>query len=138
MANVEGVAANSSLKQFRLALKVAAKNWLLLLLLPAIAYGYGRIITHQQLDQYGARAEVLLEQKDEYDKAREMVEGVISRRFQRQGPDIANQVRILKSRDLVAKAVGDLDHNITWSIPNPTTLSTSAEKSPTYTALSPT
>ena len=116
MANVEGVAANSSLKQFRLALKVAAKNWLLLLLLPAIAYGYGRIITHQQLDQYGARAEVLLEQKDEYDKAREMVEGVISRRFQRQGPDIANQVRILKSRDLVAKAVGDLDHNITYFI----------------------
>ena len=44
-----------------------------------------------------------LEEKDEYDKAREMVEGVISRRFQRQGPDIANQVRILKSRDLVAK-----------------------------------
>ena len=107
---------NNGIKQLRLALKVAAKNWLLLLLLPAIAYGYARIITHQQLDQYGARAEVLLEQKDEYDKAREMVEGVISRRFQRQGPDIANQVRILKSRDLVAKAVGDLDHNITYFI----------------------
>lgn len=116
MANVEGATANSNLKQLRLALKVAAKNWLLLLLLPAIAYGYARIITHQQLDQYGARAELLLEQKDEYDKAREMVEGVISRRFQRQGPDIANQVRILKSRDLVAKAVGDLDHNITYFI----------------------
>jgi len=116
MPNMEGASANSSLKQLRLALKVAAKNWLLLLLLPAIAYGYARIITHQQLDQYGARAEVLLEQKDEYDKAREMVEGVISRRFQRQGPDIANQVRILKSRDLVAKAVGDLDHNITYFI----------------------
>jgi len=109
-------ASNSSLKQLRLGLKVAAKNWLLLLLLPAIAYGYARIITHQQLDQYGARAEVLLEEKDEYDKAREMVEGVISRRFQRQGPDIANQIRILKSRDLVAKAVGDLDHNITYFI----------------------
>jgi len=107
---------NNGIKQLRLALKVAAKNWLLLLLLPAIAYGYARIITHQQLDQYGARAEVLLEEKDEYDKAREMVEGVISRRFQRQGPDIANQVRILKSRDLVAKAVDDLDHNITYFI----------------------
>ncbi len=116
MANVEGATANSSLKQLRLALKVAAKNWLLLLLLPAMAYGYGRFVTHQQLDQYGARAEVLLEEKDEYDKAREMVEGVISRRFQRQGPDIANQVRILKSRDLVAKAVGDLEHNITHFI----------------------
>lgn len=109
-------ASNSSLKQLRLALKVAAKNWLLLLLLPAIAYGYGRFVTHQQLDQYSAQAELLLEEKDEYDKAREMVKGVISRRFQRQGPDIANQVRILKSRDLVAKAVGDLDHNITHFI----------------------
>ncbi len=108
--------SNNSLKQLRLALKVAAKNWLLLLLLPAMAYGYGRFVTHQQLDQYGARAEILLDEKDEYDKAREMVEGVISRRFQRQGPDIANQVRILKSRDLVAKAVGDLDHNITHFI----------------------
>ena len=107
---------NNSIKQLRLALKVAAKNWLLLLLLPAIAYGYARVLTHQQMDQYGARAEVLLDEKDEYDKAREMVEGVISRRFQRQGPDIANQVRILKSRDLVAKAVGDLDHNITYFI----------------------
>ena len=109
-------ASNSSLKQLRLALKVAAKNWLLLLLFPAMAYGYGRFVTHQQLDQYSAQAELLLEEKDEYDKAREMVKGVISRRFQRQGPDIANQVRILKSRDLVAKAVGDLDHNITHFI----------------------
>ena len=65
---------------------------------------------------YGARTEVLLEQKDEYDKAREIMEGVVSRRFQRQGPDIANQIRVLKSRDLVAKAVGDLDHNITYFI----------------------
>lgn len=107
---------NNNLKQLRLALKVAAKNWLLLIVLPVLAYGYGRILTHQQLDQYGARAEVLLEQKDEYDKAREMVEGVIRSRFQRQGPDIANQVRILKSRDLIAKAVGDLDHNVTHFI----------------------
>ena len=37
--------------------------------------------------------------EDEYDKARELMEGMVSRRFQRQGPDIANQVRILKSRD---------------------------------------
>ena len=108
--------SSNTLKQLRLALKVAAKNWLLLLLMPALAYGYARVLTHQQLDYYGARAEVLLEEKDEYDKAREMVEGVISRRFQRQGPDIANQVRILKSRDLVAKAVGDLDHNVTHFI----------------------
>ena len=116
MAGVDVSASNSSLKQLRLALKVAAKNWLLLLLFPAMAYGYGRFVTHQQLDQYSAQAELLLEEKDEYDKAREMVKGVISRRFQRQGPDIANQVRILKSRDLVAKAVGDLDHNITHFI----------------------
>ena len=116
MAGLDVGASNNGLKQLRLALKVAAKNWLLLLLLPAIAYGYARVLTHQQMDYYGARAEVLLEEKDEYDKAREMVEGVISRRFQRQGPDIANQVRILKSRDLVAKAVGDLDHNITYFI----------------------
>ena len=107
---------NNSLKQLRLVLKVAAKNWLLLLLLPSLSYGYGRFVTHQQLDQHGAQAELLLEEKDEYDKAREVVEGVISRRFQRQGPDIANQVRILKSRDLIARAVGDLDHNITHFI----------------------
>jgi len=105
--------SNSSLKQLRLALKVAAKNWLLLLLLPALAYGYARFITHQQLDQFGGQTEILLEEKDEYDKAREIMEGVVSRRFRRQGPDIANQIRILKSRDLVAKAVGDLDHNVT-------------------------
>lgn len=106
----------NALKQLRLALKVAAKNWLLLLLLPAVAYGYARFLTHQQLDQFGARAEILLDEKDEYDKAREMVEGVISRRFRRQGPDIANQIRILKSRDLVSKAVSDLDHNVTHFI----------------------
>ena len=107
---------NNSLKQLRLALKVAAKNWLLLLLFPALAYGYARFITHQQLDRYGAQTEILLEEKDEYDKAREIMEGVVSRRFRNQGPDIANQIRILKSRDLVAKAVADLDHNITYYI----------------------
>ena len=108
--------ANASLKQLRIGLKVAAKNWLLIILLPALAYGYARFVTHQQLDMFGARTEILLEQKDEYDKAREIMEGVVSRRFQRQGPDIANQIRVLKSRDLVAKAVGDLDHNITYFI----------------------
>ena len=108
--------SNASLKQLRLGLKVAAKNWLLLLLLPGLAYGYARFITHKQLDMFGAQTEILLEQKDEYDKAREIMEGVVSRRFQRQGPDIANQIRVLKSRDLVAKAVGDLDHNITYFI----------------------
>ena len=107
---------NNGLNQLRLGLKVAAKNWLLLLLLPAMAYGYARYVTHQQLDQYGSRAEVLLEQKDEYDKVRELMGGVVSRRFQRQGPDIANQIRILKSRDLVAKAVEDFDHSITHFI----------------------
>ncbi len=100
--------SNASLKQLRLGLKVAAKNWLLLLLLPGLAYGYARFVTHKQLDMFGAQTEILLEQKDEYDKAREIMEGVVSRRFQRQGPDIANQIRVLKSRDLVAKAVGDL------------------------------
>ena len=108
--------SNASLKQLRLGLKVAAKNWLLLLLLPGLAYGYARFVTHKQLDMFGAQTEILLEQKDEYDKAREIMEGVVSRRFQRQGPDIANQIRVLKSRDLVAKAVGDLDHNITYFI----------------------
>ena len=93
-------ASNNSIKQLRLALKVAAKNWLLILLLPGLAYGYARFVTHKQLDQYGARTEILLEQKDEYDKAREIMEGVVRTRFQRQGPDIANQVRILKSRTL--------------------------------------
>ncbi len=107
---------NNGMKQLRMALKVAAKNWLLLMLFPALAYGYARFVTHQQLDQYGAQTEILLDQKDEYDKAREMVEGVIRSRFQRQGPDIANQIRVLKSRDLVAKAVGDLDHNVTYFI----------------------
>ena len=116
MLEATAQASNNGLKQLRLALKVAAKNWLMLALFPALAYGYARFVTHQQLDQFGAQTEILLEQKDEYDKAREMVEGVISRRFQRQGPDIANQVRILKSRDLVTKAVGDLDHNITHFI----------------------
>ena len=38
---------------------------------------YARFVTHQQLDMYGARTEVLLEQKDEYDKAREIMEGVV-------------------------------------------------------------
>ena len=108
--------SNASLKQLRLGLKVAAKNWLLLLLLPGLAYGYARFVTHKQLDMFGAQTEILLEQKDEYDKAREIMEGVVSRRFQRQGPDIANQIRVLKSRDLVAKAVGDLNHNITYFI----------------------
>ena len=70
--------SNASLKQLRLGLKVAAKNWLLLLLLPGLAYGYARFVTHKQLDMFGAQTEILLEQKDEYDKAREIMEGVVS------------------------------------------------------------
>ena len=116
MAGLQSGAQNNNLKQLRLALKVAAKNWLLLLLLPAAAYGYARFVTHQQLNQFGAQTEILLEEKDEYDKIREVMGGTMSKRFQGKGPEIANQIRILKSRDLVAKAVGDLNHNITYFI----------------------
>ena len=116
MSEIPSGNTNNSLKQLRLALKVAAKNWLLLLLFPVFGYGIARFITHRQLDQYGARTEILLEQKDEYDKAREMVQGVISRRFQPQNADIPNQIRVLKSRDLVSKAVADLDHHVTHFI----------------------
>ena len=116
MQGLPGDNSNNSLKQLRLALKVAAKNWLLLLLFPVFGYGIARFITHRQLDQYGARTEILLEQKDEYDKAREMVQGVISRPFQPHNADIPNQIRVLKSRDLISKAVADLDHHVTHFI----------------------
>ena len=116
MSSPETNAPNNALKNLRIALKVGAKNWLLLLLLPAIAYGFARLVTHRQLDQFGARTEILLEQKDEYDKAREMMQGVVGNRFQRQNPDIPNQIRVLRSRDLISKAVTELDHHVTHYI----------------------
>ena len=116
MSSPREATTNNGIKQLRLALKVAAKNWLLLLLLPAITYGYARLITHQAARQYGRTCRSLVGAKGRIRQGPRAHGGHGQPAVSKQGPDIANQIRILKSRDLVGKAVGDLNHNVTYFI----------------------
>ena len=116
MAFTERNSPFGDLDQLRPALKVIRKNWLLILVLPLLGFGYARLITHQQLNEFGSRLEILIEQQNEYDRAKAALTGNLPRRLYRNVEDLENQIRILKSRDLIAAAVENLNHNITLFI----------------------
>lgn len=99
-----------NLKDLRPVLKILTRNAWLILLLGAIGYTGGRIVTHRQDDIYAAQSEVLLEPGAEYIDTKEVMKGLVGHQAD---PDVRNQMRILRSRDLVRSAVQQIDHHVT-------------------------
>ena len=99
-----------NLKDLRPVIKMFARNGWLMILLAAVGYTGGRLVTHRQHDIYAAQSEVLLEPGAEYVDTEEVLKGLVGHQSD---PDVRNQMRILRSRDLVRSAVQKIDHHVT-------------------------
>jgi capsular exopolysaccharide synthesis family protein len=99
-----------NLKDLRPVLKMLGRNAWLIVLLGAMGYTGGKLVTHRQDDIFAAQSEVLLEPGAEYVDTKEVLKGLVGHQA---APDVQNQMRILRSRDLVRRAVEKIDHHVT-------------------------
>jgi len=100
-----------NLSDLRPYLKLLSKNWWLLLFLGGLGYSAGRLVTHRQLDIHSATAEILLESQETFDYQKQMLGQLGATSLSN---DVQNQMRILQSFDLVARAVDLLDQPVDY------------------------
>ena len=94
-----------SISQLRPYIKLLMKNWWLIVIMAGTGYATARLITHRQLYVYSASTEVLIA-KDKDLSYQEQMGGMLRQTYPRfGGTDTKDQERILRSYDLVGRAV---------------------------------
>ena len=87
-------------------IKLAAQNWWLFILLGATGYVMGSLITKRQLDVHNATSEILLESQETFDYQAQMLGSLGAQSL---NSNVPNQQRILRSYDLIGRAVDAMD-----------------------------
>jgi len=109
-----------SFEDLRPYLKLLGKNWWLLLGFAAVGYGAGRLVTHQMVDIHKATSELLINQKESTGVDAMLGGRGVSRNFSYYNDEVQNQLRVLRSYDLVGRAIdkiGDhVDHHLVGRI----------------------
>jgi len=100
-----------NLKDLKWIYKSLIKGWYLLLLLPVVTGSIGAFMSYKKVSQYTSQMQLLLESNEVYD-----YQASINRSVGMQYTDISNQIRVLKSYDLIEQAVDKLDLNVTYYI----------------------
>ena len=80
--------------------------------LALVGYGAGRFLTHQLVDIHKATSEILINQKEGTGVDAMMSGNGMSRNFNYFNDEVQNQLRILRSYDLVARAIDKIDDPI--------------------------
>ena len=102
-----------SMSQIRPYLKLLLKNWWLIAVLSGTGYATARLITHRQLDIYAATAEVLLDQGGKELDYQKRLTGQTNL-FNYNNSEAKDQQRILRSFDLVGRAVDRMELDIDY------------------------
>jgi uncharacterized protein involved in exopolysaccharide biosynthesis len=102
-----------SMSQIRPYLKLLLKNWWLIAVLSGTGYATARLITHRQLDIYAATAEVLLDQGGKELDYQKRLTGQ-TKLFNYNNSEAKDQQRILRSFDLVGRAVDRMELDIDY------------------------
>ena len=103
-----------SISQIRPYIKLLLKNWWLIAILAGTGYATARLITHRQLFVYSASTEILIAKDKDLDY-QERLGGIIGQQNSRfGGTDTKNQERILRSYDLVGRAVDKMPLDIDY------------------------
>ena len=103
-----------SISQIRPYLKLLVKNWWLIAILAGTGYASARLITHRQLNIYSASTEILLAKDKELDYQNKLG-GMVGQQGSRfGGTDTKDQQRILRSYDLVGRAVDQMSFDIDY------------------------
>ena len=100
-----------SFEDLRPYIKLLGKNWWMLLGLALVGYGAGRLVTHQLVDIHKATSELLINQKESTGVDAMMGARGVSRNFSYYNDEVQNQLRVLRSYDLVGRAIDKIaDH----------------------------
>ena len=103
-----------SISQIRPYIKLLLKNWWLIAILAGTGYASARLITHRQLYIYSASTEILLAKDKELDYQNRLG-GMLNQQGSRfGGTDTKDQQRILRSFDLVGRAVDKMNLDIDY------------------------
>ena len=111
-----------SFEDLRPYIKLLGKNWWLLAVMAVAGYSGGRLVTHQMVDVHNATAEILVNQKESNGNGIDAMLGGRggSRGFSYYNDDVQNQLRVLRSYDLVGRAIDKIndpiDHHLVGRI----------------------
>ncbi|UKN01558.1 polysaccharide biosynthesis tyrosine autokinase [Paracrocinitomix mangrovi] len=86
--------------------KLFAKNILILIFVPILAYLVGYVYTHRLSNIYGAKAQLLLKSNETYDYQDPIYKGLGAYGVYM---DVQNQMRILRSKDLIGEVIDKID-----------------------------
>ncbi len=98
-----------NLKDLKWIYKALIKGWYILIIMPLIIGFIGAFMSYKQTKVYTSQLQLLLESNETYDYQTSIYKSVGY-----QYTDISNQIRVLKSYDLIEKAVEKLDLNVTY------------------------
>jgi len=105
-----------SFEDLRPYVKLVGKNWWLLVGLAIVGYGAGRLVTHQMVDVHRATAEILVNQE-----SASSIESMLpgrggSRGFSYYNDEVQNQLRVLRSYDLVGRAIDKISDHVDYHL----------------------
>ncbi|MEX1002122.1 MAG: polysaccharide biosynthesis tyrosine autokinase [Crocinitomicaceae bacterium] len=86
--------------------RLFVKNLFLIILIPIITYLIGFVYTHRLTDIYGAKVQLLLKSSDTYNYQDQIYKGLGAYGVYM---DVQNQMRILRSRDLIGEVIDKID-----------------------------
>ncbi|MDG1674612.1 MAG: hypothetical protein P8H88_04120, partial [Flavobacteriales bacterium] len=105
-----------SFEDLRPYVKLVGKNWWLLLGLAIVGYAGGRLVTHQMVDVHKSTAEILVNQKESTGVDAMFGGGGGARAFSYYNDEVQNQLRVLRSYDLVGRAIDKIDDHVDYHL----------------------
>ena len=109
-----------SFEDLRPYIKLLVKNWWMLLGFAVVGYGAGRLVTHKMVDLHTATSEILVNQKESTGVDAMLGSRGVSSNYSYFNNEVQNQLRVLRSFDLVGRAIdkiGDqIDHHLVGRI----------------------
>ena len=89
------------------------KNLGFIIFMPMLAYAIGYVYTHRLTSIYGSKIQLLLKSEETYDYQSQIYQGLGAYGMYM---DVQNQIRILKSRDLLGEVVDKMDINTSYYV----------------------
>ena len=101
-----------SFEDLRPYVKLVGKNWWLLVGLAIVGYAGGRLVTHRMVDVHKATSEMLVNQKESTGVDAMLGARGGNRGFSYYNDEVQNQLRVLRSYDLVGRAIDKIDDHV--------------------------
>ena len=105
-----------SFEDLRPYIKLLGKNWWMMLAFAGVGYGTGRLVTHQMVDIHRATSEILINQSEGSGVDAMLAGRSGVRSFNYYNDEVQNQLRVLRSYDLVGRAIGKIADHVDYHL----------------------